>query len=83
MEFFEHQGGSNLHLKWTEPGGSKIPVLQSAFRLPDGFAYDGAIAATVLADGRTLKLDFAQKPLVGSEPSARGTAAADAPPAPG
>ncbi|MFG2629069.1 PA14 domain-containing protein [Streptomyces sp. NPDC048473] len=61
VEFFEHQGGSNLHLKWTEPGGSKVPVPQSAFRLPDDFAYDGAIAATVLADGRTLKLDFAQK----------------------
>lgn len=61
VEFFEHQGGSNLHLKWTEPGGTKEPVPQSAFRLPDGFAYDGAIAATVLADGRSLKLDFAQK----------------------
>ncbi|MFJ9682681.1 PA14 domain-containing protein [Streptomyces sp. NPDC101194] len=61
VEFFEHQGGSNLHLKWTEPGGGKVPVPQSAFRLPDDFAYDGAIAATVLADGRSLKLDFAQK----------------------
>ncbi|MFJ2497351.1 PA14 domain-containing protein [Streptomyces sp. NPDC087539] len=61
VEFFEHEGGSNLHLKWTEPGGTKVPVPQSAFRLPDGFAYDGAIAAAVLADGRTLKLDFAQK----------------------
>ncbi|MFB6712793.1 MULTISPECIES: PA14 domain-containing protein [unclassified Streptomyces] len=61
VEFFEHQGGSNLHLKWTEPGGGKVPVPQSAFRLPDDFAYDGAIAATVLADGRGLKLDFAQK----------------------
>ncbi len=29
-------------------------------RLPDGFDYDGAIAATVLADGRTLELDFAR-----------------------
>lgn len=61
VEYFEHEGGSNLHLKWTEPGGTKVPVPQSAFRLPDDFAYDGAIAATVLADGRTLKLDFAQK----------------------
>ncbi|MET8329613.1 PA14 domain-containing protein [Streptomyces sp. NPDC005181] len=61
IEFFEHQGGSNLHLKWTDPGGTKEPVPQSAFRLPDDFAYDGAIAATVLADGRTLKLDVAQK----------------------
>ncbi|CAM5399163.1 glycoside hydrolase family 2 [Streptomyces hirsutus] len=31
---------------------------QSAFRLPDGFDYDGALAATVLGSGRTLKLDF-------------------------
>lgn len=61
VEYFEHEGGSNLHLKWTEPGGSKVPVPQSAFRLPDDYAYDGAIGATVLADGRTLKLDFAQK----------------------
>ncbi|MFI5756348.1 PA14 domain-containing protein [Streptomyces sp. NPDC051569] len=61
IEFFEHEGGSNLHLRWTEPGAAEKPVPQSAFRLPDGFAYDGAIAATVLKDGRSLKLDFAQK----------------------
>lgn len=61
LEYFEHYGGSNLHVRWTEPGGTKKPVPQSAFRLPEGFTYDGAIAATVLGDGRTLKLDFAQK----------------------
>ncbi|MFF1838150.1 PA14 domain-containing protein [Streptomyces sp. NPDC058231] len=61
VEYFEHFGGSNLHLRWTEPGGTKEPVPQSAFRLPDDFTYDGAIGATVLGDGRTLKLDFAQK----------------------
>ncbi|MET9908253.1 PA14 domain-containing protein [Streptomyces sp. NPDC006476] len=60
VEYFEHYGGSNLHLRWTEPGGTKVPVPQSAFRLPDGFDYDGAVATTVLATGRTLKLDFAQ-----------------------
>ncbi|MEU5367238.1 PA14 domain-containing protein [Streptomyces sp. NPDC005925] len=60
VEYFEHFGGSNLHLRWTEPGGAKEPVPQSAFRLPDGWDYDGATAATVLASGRTLKLDFAQ-----------------------
>ncbi|MFD7894667.1 PA14 domain-containing protein [Streptomyces sp. NPDC059743] len=60
VEYFEHYGGSNLHLRWTEPGSTKRPVPQSAFRLPDGFAYDGALAATVLPDGRTLRLDFAQ-----------------------
>ncbi|WP_028798802.1 glycoside hydrolase family 2 [Streptomyces sp. 142MFCol3.1] len=60
LEYFEHYGGSNLHLRWTEPGGSKVAVPQSAFRLPDGYDYDGALAATVLADGRTLELDFAR-----------------------
>lgn len=58
VEYFEHYGGSNLHLRWTEPGGAKKAVPQSAFRLPDGFDYDGALAATVLGSGRTLKLDF-------------------------
>ncbi|MFE7168628.1 PA14 domain-containing protein [Streptomyces sp. NPDC057616] len=60
VEYFEHYGGSNLHLRWTPPGGTKTAVPQSAFRLPDGWAYDGAISTTVLASGRTLKLDFAQ-----------------------
>ncbi|MDH6220676.1 PA14 domain-containing protein [Streptomyces pseudovenezuelae] len=60
VEYFEHYGGSNLHLRWTQPGGSKEAVPQSAFRLPDGFDYDGAIATTVTGTGRTLKLDFAQ-----------------------
>ncbi|MXM64613.1 glycoside hydrolase family 2 [Streptomyces sp. HUCO-GS316] len=60
IEYFEHYGGSNLHLRWTPPGGGKTAVPQSAFRLPDGFDYDGAIATTVLADGRTLRVDFAQ-----------------------
>ncbi|NEY35099.1 glycoside hydrolase family 2 [Streptomyces sp. PRKS01-65] len=60
LEYFEHFGGSNLHVRWTEPGGAKEPVPQSAFRLPEGFDYDGPTAATVLATGRTLKLDFAR-----------------------
>ncbi|MBD0418935.1 glycoside hydrolase family 2 [Streptomyces sp. TRM S81-3] len=60
LEYFEHYGGSNLHLRWTEPGGTKEPVPQSAFRLPEGFDYNGATEATVLADGRTLRLGFAR-----------------------
>ncbi|MFF4401116.1 PA14 domain-containing protein [Streptomyces sp. NPDC001480] len=60
VEYFEHYGGSNLHLRWTPPGGTKTAVPQSAFLLPEGYAYNGAIATTVLGDGRTLRLDFAQ-----------------------
>jgi hypothetical protein len=60
VEYFEHYGGSNLHVRWTEPGGTKVAIPQSAFRLPDGYDYDGALAATVTSTGRTLKLDFAQ-----------------------
>ncbi|MFJ9038952.1 PA14 domain-containing protein [Streptomyces sp. NPDC102406] len=61
VEYFEHYGGSNLHLRWTEPGEQKEAIPSSAFRIPDDWAYDGAIGTTVLGDGRTLKLDFAQK----------------------
>ena len=60
VEYFEHYGGSNLHLRWTPPGGTKQAVPQSAFRLPDGYDYDGPLATTVLGTGRTLRLDFAQ-----------------------
>ncbi|WP_405779880.1 PA14 domain-containing protein [Streptomyces sp. NBC_01378] len=60
VEYFEHFGGSNLHLRWTEPGETKEAIPSSAFRLPEGWDYDGAISTTVLKDGRTLKLDFAQ-----------------------
>ncbi|MFJ2606481.1 PA14 domain-containing protein [Streptomyces sp. NPDC087425] len=60
VEYFEHYGGSNLHLRWTPPGTTKSAVPQSAFRLPDGFDYGGALATTVRADGRTLQLDFAR-----------------------
>nr|WP_229924816.1 PA14 domain-containing protein [Streptomyces sulfonofaciens] len=61
LEYFEHTGGSHLHLKWTPPGGEKQPVPQSAFTLPDGFAYDGPTDVAVQPDGRTLTLDFAQR----------------------
>ncbi|MFE2579621.1 PA14 domain-containing protein [Streptomyces sp. NPDC059378] len=60
VEYFEHYGGSNLHLRWTPPGGTKTAVPSSALRLPDGYDYDGATATAVRADGRTLRLDFAQ-----------------------
>ncbi|MFI0235920.1 PA14 domain-containing protein [Streptomyces sp. NPDC016845] len=68
VEYFEHYGGSNLHVRWTEPGEQKEAIPSSAFRIPDDWAYDGAIGTTVLGDGRTLKLDFAQK--LGTVPAA-------------
>ena len=58
IEYFEHFGGSSLHLNWTPPGGKKSPVPKSALTLPDGFDYDGPADAAVLPDGRTLRLDF-------------------------
>lgn len=61
IEYFEHYGGSNLHVRWTPPGGTQTAVPQSAFLLPEGYDYNGAIAATVLKDGRTLRLDFVQE----------------------
>ncbi|GAA2080053.1 glycoside hydrolase family 2 [Streptomyces albiaxialis] len=60
VEYFEHYGGSNLHLRWTPPGGEKTAVPQSAFTLPDGFDYDGATAVHVAKSGRTLELGFGQ-----------------------
>lgn len=59
VEYFEHYGGSNLHLRWTPPGSAKSAVPRSAFRLPGGWDYDGATDATVERDGRTLRLAFA------------------------
>ncbi|MEU6122355.1 PA14 domain-containing protein [Streptomyces sp. NPDC047123] len=61
VEYFEHFGGSNLRLRWTPPGAEKKAVPRSALRIPADFDYDGAIDATVLKDGRGLKLDFAQR----------------------
>ncbi len=57
-EFFEHHGGSNLHLRWTPPGGGKTAVPQSAFTLPEGMEYNGPSAVAVQASGRTLSLEF-------------------------
>ncbi|MFE9249114.1 PA14 domain-containing protein [Streptomyces sp. NPDC007088] len=61
VEYFEHTGGSNLHLDWTPPGGAKEPVPQSAFLLPDGWDYEGATSATVLKDGRSLRVGFTRR----------------------
>ncbi|MET7903321.1 PA14 domain-containing protein [Streptomyces sp. NPDC005355] len=60
VEYFEHYGGSNLHLSWTPPGAAKAPVPASAFRLPADFDYDGPLSSAVQPDGRTLLMDFAR-----------------------
>ncbi|MGH4035931.1 PA14 domain-containing protein [Actinomycetota bacterium Odt1-20B] len=61
LEYFEHYGGSNLHLRWTPPGGEKTAVPRSVLRTPEGWDYDGATDATVEKDGRTLRLAFPQQ----------------------
>lgn len=58
VEYFEHWGGSNLHLRWTPPGGEKTAVPQSAFTLPEGMEYNGPDTVAVEASGRTLSLEF-------------------------
>ncbi|MCT2590308.1 glycoside hydrolase family 2 [Streptomyces sp. N2-109] len=58
VEYFEHYGGSNLHLRWTPPGGAKTAVPQSAFTLPEGMDYNGPTGVAVEASGRTLSMEF-------------------------
>ncbi len=57
----------------TEPGGAKVTIPQSAFLLPDGYDYDGALATTVQPDGRTLRLDFARELAAPRPPSSTTT----------
>ncbi|MBQ1162614.1 glycoside hydrolase family 2 [Streptomyces sp. A73] len=61
VEYFEEWGGSNLHVRWTPPGGTKTAVPRSAFTLPEGFDYDGPTEVQVRESGRTLELGFAQE----------------------
>ena len=62
VEYFEHSGGSNLHLRWQSASQAKAPVPADALYLPVGFDPPGPESATLAADGKTLTLDFA-KPL--------------------
>ncbi|MGY1434708.1 PA14 domain-containing protein [Streptomyces reniochalinae] len=61
VEYFEEDGGSNLHVRWTPPGGEKTAIPRTALTLPDGFEYDGPAETHVLASGRTLQLRFPQR----------------------
>lgn len=58
VEFFEHFGGSNLHLRWSSPSQPKEIVPASAFFLPAGYQYDGPTSATVSRDGTMVALGF-------------------------
>jgi hypothetical protein len=61
VEYFEEDGGSNLHVGWTPPGGEKSPIPQSAYTPPDDLDYDGPAVVSVAESGRTLEMDFAQR----------------------
>lgn len=61
VEYFEHEGGSKLHARWTPPGGEKTAIPQSAYTVPDDFAYDGPDSAHVQKSGRVLELGFPQR----------------------
>ncbi|MFD7921252.1 PA14 domain-containing protein [Streptomyces sp. NPDC059740] len=61
VDYFEHTGGANLHLRWTPPGGSKEAVPSAVLTPPADFHYSGPLASSVDADGRSLTMDFAQQ----------------------
>ncbi|UJF31335.1 PA14 domain-containing protein [Paenibacillus hexagrammi] len=52
IEYFENNGGSNLHLKWSSPSVPKQPIPTEAFYVPEGFEPVG----TISEDG--LKAEF-------------------------
>src|SRR4051812_32464221 len=60
VEYFEHDGGSNLHLRWQSASQAKEAVPADALYLPVGFDPPGPESATLAADGQTLTLDFGQ-----------------------
>jgi Concanavalin A-like lectin/glucanases superfamily/PA14 domain/Glycosyl hydrolases family 2, sugar binding domain/Glycosyl hydrolases family 2, TIM barrel domain/Glycosyl hydrolases family 2 len=59
VEYFEHTGGSNLHLSWQSASQPKAIVPADALYLPEGFNPPGPEAATLEPDGRTVTLQFA------------------------
>jgi len=65
VEYFEHFGGSNLHLSWSSPSQRKETVPNAALYLPPRFTYAGPLSSTVAASGRTVALTFgtAMRPL--------------------
>jgi hypothetical protein len=65
VEYFENNGGSNLHLSWSSPSQPKEIVPNSALYLPPGFSYPGPLSSTVSTDGATVAMTFdkAMQPL--------------------
>ncbi|WP_179090246.1 sugar-binding domain-containing protein [Paenibacillus sp. FSL H8-0548] len=43
LEFFEDNGGSNMHMYWASPSVTKEAVPSKAFYLPDGFVPGGMV----------------------------------------
>ncbi|MGC9665097.1 LamG-like jellyroll fold domain-containing protein [Planosporangium sp. 12N6] len=60
VEFFEHIGGSHLHLSWSSPSQPTEIVPNSALYLPPGFDYPGPLSATVSRDGGSVAMTFDQ-----------------------
>jgi concanavalin A-like lectin/glucanase superfamily protein/PA14 domain-containing protein/glycosyl hydrolase family 2 len=60
VEYFEHNGGSNLRLRWQSASQPKEIVPPEAFYLPEGFNPPGPESASLAADGTTLTLDLGE-----------------------
>jgi hypothetical protein len=58
VEYFEHNGGSNLRLRWQSPSVPKEIVPPAAFGPPDGFEPPGPRTAAVTSAGDTVLLGF-------------------------
>lgn len=58
VEFFEHIGGSNLHLSWSSASQPKQIVPAAAFTLPLGYANPGPLSGSISEDGKQAELKF-------------------------
>ncbi|MFD1546395.1 PA14 domain-containing protein [Nonomuraea guangzhouensis] len=60
VEYFEHFGGANLHLRWQSASQPKVAVPSEAFTPPDGFDPPGPSEAKVGSTGDLATLTFAK-----------------------
>jgi hypothetical protein len=58
VEYFEHNGGSNLRLRWQSPSQAKDIVPADSFTPPAGFDPPGPLTAAVTTAGDTVLLGF-------------------------